>query len=66
MAADVAAARGVRVRPYEPRDGPAVRAFWRRGFQEMAWDFTRTLGPVLAGGPHNTYRVRQEAACARL
>jgi hypothetical protein len=46
----------VRVRPYEPRDGPAVRAFWRAGFLEMVWDVTRTLGPL--GGPELAVPVR--------
>lgn len=29
------------VRPFEPRDAPAVKAMWKDGFMEMAWDMTR-------------------------
>jgi hypothetical protein len=56
-ASSASASLRVRVRPYEPRDGPAVRAFWRAGFLEMAWDVTRTLGPL--GGPDLAVPVRR-------
>ena len=57
-----ASAPRVRVRAYEPRDGPAVRAFWRAGFMEMAWDMTRTLGPV--GPPQSSSKVLRPALAA--
>jgi len=49
----------IRVRPYEAKDGPSVRAFWSRGFQELTWDLTRTLGPV--GGPGGSTRMPRPA-----
>jgi hypothetical protein len=55
-------AAAVRVRPYETRDGPAVRAFWRAGFIELAADLTRTLGPVYLNGPHLAFRARAASA----